>query len=41
MRLSVSTRNAPAIAFYRKLGWVDAGPRPHKLPMELMEFKLR
>lgn len=41
MRLSVSTRNAPAIAFYRKLGWADAGPRPHKLPMELMELRLR
>lgn len=40
LRLSVSARNAPAIAFYRKLGWVSLGPRPHKLPMELMEYRL-
>lgn len=40
LRLSVSARNAPAIAFYRKLGWVSRGPRPHKLPMELMEYRL-
>jgi RimJ/RimL family protein N-acetyltransferase len=41
MRLSVSTRNAAAIEFYPKLGWVGAGPRPHRLPMEVMEFSLR
>jgi RimJ/RimL family protein N-acetyltransferase len=40
VRLSVSTRNAPAIAFYRKLGWTAMGPRPHKMPMELMEYRL-
>jgi RimJ/RimL family protein N-acetyltransferase len=40
MRLSVSARNAPAIAFYRKLGWVTTGTRPHRHPMEFMEFPL-
>lgn len=40
IRLSVATRNAAAIAFYRKLGWASIGPRPHKLPMELMEYRL-
>lgn len=40
IRLSVSTRNATAIAFYRKLGWASIGPRPHKQPMELMEYRL-
>jgi RimJ/RimL family protein N-acetyltransferase len=40
IRLSVSARNAPAIAFYRKLGWTPAGTRPHRLPMELMELTL-
>ena len=40
IRLSVSTRNAAAIAFYRKLGWASMGPRPHKQPMELMEYRL-
>ena len=29
-----------SIAFYRKLGWVSLGPRPHKLPVELMEYRL-
>ncbi|HUP97144.1 MAG TPA: GNAT family N-acetyltransferase [Usitatibacter sp.] len=41
IRLSVSARNHPAIAFYRKLGWQEAGARPHKLPVELMEYGLR
>ena len=41
IRLSVASRNAPAIAFYRKLGWKSAGARPHKLPMERMEYALR
>jgi ribosomal protein S18 acetylase RimI-like enzyme len=41
IRLSVSARNQPAIAFYRKLGWAEAGARPHKLPVELMEYRLR
>jgi len=40
IRLSVATRNTAAIDFYRKLGWVDAGPRPHRLPMQRMEFKI-
>ena len=40
VRLSVSTRNTPAIAFYRKLGWSGAGTRPHKMPMQLMEYRL-
>ena len=40
MRLSVATRNAAAIDFYRKLGWIDAGPRPHRLPMQRMEFTI-
>ena len=40
IRLSVSTRNAAAIAFYRKLGWASTGPRPHKQPMERMEYRL-
>lgn len=40
IRLSVSTRNTAAIAFYRKLGWSSMGARPHKLPMELMEYRL-
>jgi ribosomal protein S18 acetylase RimI-like enzyme len=40
MRLSVATRNTAAIEFYKGLGWVDAGPRPHRLPIKLMEFGL-
>jgi ribosomal protein S18 acetylase RimI-like enzyme len=40
MRLSVAERNAAAIDFYSRLGWVDAGPRPHRLPMRRMEFRL-
>jgi len=38
LRLSVSTHNAAAIAFYRKLGWVPVGTRPNREPMEIMEF---
>jgi RimJ/RimL family protein N-acetyltransferase len=38
LRLSVSTQNAAAIAFYRKLGWVTVGTRPNREPMEIMEF---
>ena len=38
LRLSVSTHNAAAIAFYRKLGWVTVGTRPNREPMEIMEF---
>ena len=40
MRLSVASRNAAAIDFYRRLGWVDAGLRAHRLPMRRMEFAL-
>ena len=40
IRLSVAKRNAAAIAFYRKLGWASIGARPHKLPMERMEYRL-
>lgn len=40
VRLSVATRNTAAIDFYRGLGWTDAGPRPHRLPMQRMEFAL-
>ena len=39
-RLSVASRNKEAIAFYRKLGWVSAGTRPHRHPMERMELAL-
>ena len=38
LRLSVSTQNAAAIAFYRKLGWITVGTRPNREPMEIMEF---
>ena len=38
LRLSVSTQNAAAIAFYRKLGWVTVGTRPNREPMEILEF---
>ncbi len=38
LRLSVSTHNAAAIAFYRKLGWVPVGTRPNRETMEIMEF---
>jgi len=40
MRLSVASHNTAAIDFYRKLGWVDAGARPHRLPLLRMEFSL-
>jgi len=38
LRLSVSARNAAAIAFYRKLGWVTVGERASREPMQIMEF---
>lgn len=41
MRLSVSLANAPAIMFYRRLGWQMVGSRPNKSPMAIMEFTLR
>jgi RimJ/RimL family protein N-acetyltransferase len=40
LRLSVSTQNAAAIEFYRKLGWVAVGTRPNREPMQIMEFTL-
>ena len=40
MRLSVSTQNAAAIAFYRKLGWGSVGTRPNRERMEILEFAL-
>lgn len=40
VRLSVSSRNAAAIAFYRRLGWVTTGTRAHRHPMEFMELRL-
>jgi ribosomal protein S18 acetylase RimI-like enzyme len=40
MRLSVSTQNAMAIGFYRKLGWVSVGTRPNRERMEILEFAL-
>jgi ribosomal protein S18 acetylase RimI-like enzyme len=40
IRLSVSRSNAPALAFYRRLGWRRVGLRPHKEAVDLMEFSL-
>jgi ribosomal protein S18 acetylase RimI-like enzyme len=40
MRLSVGARNAGALAFYRKLGWVQVATRPDREPMEILEFAL-
>jgi ribosomal protein S18 acetylase RimI-like enzyme len=40
IRLSVSERNAQALAFYRKLGWRDAGSRPHREAMQVLELAL-
>lgn len=37
VRLSVSPTNVRAIAFYRKHGWRDIGPRPGRENMNLME----
>lgn len=41
MRLSVSRRNAAAMRFYRRLGWVVVGTRPNRLPMVVMEVPVR
>lgn len=38
MRLSVSQRNAAARRFYKRLGWTEAGARPNRLPMTIMEI---
>jgi ribosomal protein S18 acetylase RimI-like enzyme len=40
IRLSVSERNAQALAFYRKLGWREAGSRPHREAMRVLELAL-
>ena len=40
MRLSVAGRNEEAVAFYEALGWRDAGVRPHRAPMRVMEHRL-
>jgi diamine N-acetyltransferase len=40
LRLSVAERNADALAFYRRLGWVRAGRRPHRAPMAVLEFPI-
>ena len=38
MRLSVSQHNAAALRFYKRLGWTEAGKRPNRLPMTIMEI---
>lgn len=40
LRLSVALANQRAITVYRELGWVEVGPKPHRLPMATMEFDL-
>jgi ribosomal protein S18 acetylase RimI-like enzyme len=40
VRLSVSRTNAPALAFYRRVGWRRVGFRPHKEAVDLMEYPL-
>jgi len=40
MRLSVGAHNVAAIAFYRALGWRRTGTRPHREPMDVMEYRL-
>lgn len=40
MRLTVAQRNRAAIAFYRRLGWVVVGTRPHRMPVVVMEKPL-
>ncbi len=36
-RLSVSPTNLPAVAYYKKMGWVDLGPRPEHPEVHFME----
>jgi ribosomal protein S18 acetylase RimI-like enzyme len=38
LQLSVSPSNGRAIAFYRKHGWKDLGPRPGHADVHLMEL---
>jgi len=40
IRLSVSARNAQALAFYSKLGWREVGSRPHREAMQVLELVL-
>lgn len=40
LRLSVAERNGDALAFYRRLGWIRAGTRPHRVPMAVLEFPI-
>lgn len=37
VQLSVSPTNARALAYYRKHGWIDKGPRPDSQDVHLME----
>lgn len=37
MRLTVSQKNRRAMDFYRRLGWVVVGTRPHRMPVVVME----
>jgi ribosomal protein S18 acetylase RimI-like enzyme len=39
-RLSVSPSNVQALAYYRKQGWSDLGPRPDDGTVHLMELHL-
>lgn len=41
MRLSVSQRNAAAMLFYKRQGWVVLGSRPNRLPTVVMETPVR
>jgi ribosomal protein S18 acetylase RimI-like enzyme len=40
LRLSVSPTNARAIAYYRKHGWEDLGPRPGHEGVNLMGLEI-
>lgn len=37
VRLSVSPTNTPALAYYKKMGWRDLGPRPNHPDVNFME----
>ncbi|MNJ96663.1 Mycothiol acetyltransferase [compost metagenome] len=39
-RLCVSPTNAPAVSFYKKMGWSDLGPRPGHPEVHFMEKSL-
>jgi ribosomal protein S18 acetylase RimI-like enzyme len=39
-RLSVAEKNEPALRFYRRLGWTDAGPRPNSPGFRYLEKDL-